>query len=175
MEETTIQRSPVPVRRGGRTGFSRRTKNNRSMFPAECHAEKHSHATDTLAYERGQELEGEKLSRKVSIRVEARPEIPQKDKSVMPMECKTDKTTSEDEDTRRASIQQTTDMLEHNIYEHMKQGKRLPKKPLVQGPLKQTPENIKTRSHSLRTTLVKDSTREERRANCTHQWKECSN
>jgi len=31
-----------------------------------------------------------------------------------------------------------------------------------------------TRSYTLRTTTVKDSTREERRANCIHQCKECS-
>jgi len=43
-------------------------------------------------------------------------------------------------------------MLEHNIHEHVKQ----------------------IRSYPLRTTAVKDSTREERRANCTHQCKECS-
>jgi len=68
------------------------------------------------------------------------------------MECETDKTESEDEATRRASVQQTIDMLEHNIHEHVKQ----------------------TRSYPLRTTAVKNSTREERRANCTHQCKEYS-
>jgi len=70
----------------------------------------------------------------------------------MPIECETDKTASEDKATRRASVQQTIDMLEHNIHEHVKHSKRLPKKPLVQGPLKQTPENIKT-SMSLRQLL----------------------
>jgi len=121
------------------------------MLPVECHAVEHSHATGILA-ECEHELEGEKSSRKVSIRAETRPKIPQKDKSVMSIECETDKTASEDEATRSTSIQQTIDMLEHNIHEHVKQ----------------------TRSYPLRTIAVKDSTREERRANCTHQCKECS-
>jgi len=66
-------------------------------------------------------------------------------------------------------------MLEHNIHEHVKYSKELLKKPMVQGALKQTLQNIKTRSHPLRTTAMKDLTREEIRANCTHQCKECSN
>jgi len=69
---------------------------NNSMFPTECHAEEHSHATGIPAHECRHELKGEKLSRKVSIRAEARPEIPQKDKSVISMEYETDKTASED-------------------------------------------------------------------------------
>jgi len=91
------------------------------------------------------------------------------------MECKTDKTTSEGEDIRSASVQQTIDMLEHNIHKHVKHSKGLLKKSLVQGALKQTPENIKTRSHPLCIIAVKDATCEEKRANCTHQCKECSN
>jgi len=73
MEETTIQKSPVPVRRSGRTGFSPRTTNNRPMLPAECHAAERADTT--------------------------RPEIIQKDKSDTSMECETDKTALEDEDT----------------------------------------------------------------------------
>jgi len=68
------------------------------------------------------------------------------------MECETDKTASKDEATRRASVQQTIDMLEHNIHEQVKQ----------------------TRSYPPRTTAAKDSTREKRRAYCTYQYKECS-
>jgi len=64
-------------------------------------------------------------------------------------------------------------MLEHNIHEHVKHSKGLLKKPLVQGAFKQTPENIKIRSHFLHT--ITNSTREERRTNCTYQYKECSN
>jgi len=91
------------------------------------------------------------------------------------MECETDNTASEDEAKQRTSVQQTIDMLEHNIQEHVKHSKGLLEKPMVQGALKQTLENIKIKSHPLRTTAVKDSTREERRASCTHQCKECSN
>jgi len=58
----------------------------------------------------------------------------------------------EDEDTQRANAQQTINMLEHNLQEHGKQ----------------------TTSYTVRTTAVKDSIREERRANYTHQCKECS-
>jgi len=90
------------------------------------------------------------------------------------MECETDKTASEDEATRSASVQQTIDMLEHNIHEHVKHSKGLLRKLLVQEALKQT-ENIQTKSHPLRITAVKDSTRKVRRANYTHQCKECSN
>jgi len=82
----------------------------------------------------------------------ARPEIPQKDKSDMSMEYVTDKTALEDKDTQRANAQQTIDMLEHNLQEDRKQ----------------------TTSYTLRTTTVKDSIREERIANCTHQCNECS-
>jgi len=114
------------------------------MLPAECHAEEHSHAIGTPTHECRHELEGEKLSRKVSIRAEAKSEIPQKDKSAMSIECETDKTASEDEATRRASIQQTIDILEHNIHEHVKHSKDLLKKPMAQEILKQTLENIKT-------------------------------
>jgi len=64
-------------------------------------------------------------------------------------------------------------MLEHNIDEDVKHSKGLLKKPMVQGILKQTLENINTRS--LRTTAMKDSTCEERRANYTYECKECSN
>jgi len=53
-----------------------------------------------LPAERGYELKGERLSRKISIRVEARPEISQKDKNVTSMERMTDKIVSEDEVTR---------------------------------------------------------------------------
>jgi len=88
------------------------------------------------------------------------------------MEYEIDMTASEDENTQSASVQQAIDMLENNIHKHVKHSKELLKKPLVQGALKQTPVNITTRSHPLRTITVKDSTREERR---THQCKECSN
>jgi len=74
-----------------------------------------------------------------------------------------------------ASVQQIIDMFENNICEYVKHSKRLLKKPLLQGALKQTPENITIRSHPLHTTAAKDLTREERRANSTHQCKECSN
>jgi len=67
------------------------------------------------------------------------------------MKCVTDKTALEDEDTQRTNTQQTIDMLEHNLQEHGKQ----------------------TRSYTLHTTIIKDSTREERRAICIHQCKEC--
>jgi len=72
MEVTTIQKSPVPVRRSGRTGSARRTTNNRPMLPAKGHA---------------------------AEKVDTRPELPQKDKSDTSMECETDKTALEDEDT----------------------------------------------------------------------------
>jgi len=145
------------------------------MLSAEYHIEEHNHAIGTPAHECGHELEGEKLSRKVSIRAEAKPEIPQKDKSVMSMECEIDNTASENENTRSASLQQAIDMLENNIHEHVKHSKDLLKKPLLQEVFKQTPENITIRSDPLRTTAMKDSTLEERRANCTYQCKECSN
>jgi len=66
-------------------------------------------------------------------------------------------------------------MLENNISEHVKHSNELFKKPMIQGTLKQTLVNIKTRPYPMRTTAEKDSTHEERRANCTHQCKECSN
>jgi len=81
-----------------------------------------------------------------------RPEIPQKNKNDTSMDCVSDKTALEDKDTQRVNAQQTIDMLEHNLQEHGKQ----------------------TTSYTLRTTAVKDSMREKRRANCTHQCKECS-
>jgi len=84
-------------------------------------------------------------------KVDARPELPQKDKSDMSVECETDKTALEDEDTQRANAKQIIDMLEH-IQEQGKQ----------------------TSPYTLRSTAVKDSTREEIRANCTHQYKEWS-
>jgi len=65
-------------------------------------------------------------------------------------------------------------MLEHNIHEHVKHSKRF-KKPMIQGALKQTLDNVKTRSYPLRIIAEKDSTHKERKANCTHQCKECSN
>jgi len=108
------------------------TINNFPMLPAECHAVEYSHATGTPTHECGQELEGEKLSPKVSIRAEAKPEISQKDKSVMPMERETNNTASEDEATRSASVQRIIDMLEHNIHEHVKRSEGLIKKLLVQ-------------------------------------------
>jgi len=58
MEETTIQKSPVPVRRSGRTDSSRGTTNNRPMLPAQYHA---------------------------AERADTRPEISQKDKSAYGM------------------------------------------------------------------------------------------
>jgi len=67
--------------------------------------EEHSHATSIPAHECGHELEGKKLSRKILIRAEAKPEISQKDKSVMSMEYETDNTALEDEATRRANVQ----------------------------------------------------------------------
>jgi len=96
----------------------------------------HSHATGTPTHECGHELEGEKLSRKLSIRAEIRPEISQKDKSVMSMERETNKTASENEDTRSASVQQTIVLFEDNIHERVKHSKGLLKKPLVQEALK---------------------------------------
>jgi len=83
-------------------------------------------------------------------KVDTRPELPQKDKSDTSMECETDKTALENEDTQRANAQQTIDMPE--LQEHGEQ----------------------TRSYTLRSTAVKDLTHEEIRANCTHQCKECS-
>jgi len=62
MEETTIHKSPVSVRRSGRTGSFQWTTNNCSMLPAKCHAEEHSHGTSTPVHECGHKLEGEKLS-----------------------------------------------------------------------------------------------------------------
>jgi len=73
MEETTVQRPPID-RKNGRVGSSRRTTSN-PMLPAECQTEEHSHATGT-PYESEHELVGERLSRKVSIRVEVKAEIP---------------------------------------------------------------------------------------------------
>jgi len=85
-------------------------------------------------------------------KADTRPELPQKDKSDTSMECETDKTALNNEDTQRANAQQTIDIPEHNLQKHGKQ----------------------TRSYILRSTAVKDSIREEIRANCTHQCKACS-
>jgi len=51
----------------------------------------------------------------VAEKADTRPELPQKDKSDTYMECETDKTALEDEDTQRANAQQTIDMPEHNL------------------------------------------------------------
>jgi len=50
-------------------------------------------------------------------KVDTRPELPQKDKSDMSMECETDKTALEDGDTQRANAQQIIDMPKHNLQE----------------------------------------------------------
>jgi len=173
MKETIIQSLPVPVKKSGRAGFSRRTRSNCPMLPAECKAEEHSHTTGTPAHECGYELENERLPRRVSIREETRSRTLEKNKSVIFMECETDKIASADEATRGVSVQQIIFMLEHNIHKHAKHSKRIPKKPMVQRALKQTLDKIK--SYSLRTTTENNPTHEERRTYCTHQCKECSN
>jgi len=104
MEEITTQRPPILVKRSGRASSSRRATSNCPMLPAECQAEEHCHATGNLAHECGHELEGERLSQRVSIRLKARPKIPQKDKSVTSIEYETDKIASEDEATQGASV-----------------------------------------------------------------------
>jgi len=67
-----MQRLPVPVKKSGRARSSRRTTSNRRTLPAEDQAEEHSHATGTPTHEFGHELEGESLSRRVSIKEKAR-------------------------------------------------------------------------------------------------------
>jgi len=53
-------------------------------------------------------------------------------------------------------------MLEHNIHEQAKNSKGMPKKPMVQRTLKQSQDNIKTRSYSVRTAAEHNPTHEER-------------
>jgi len=156
-------------------GSPRRTTGNYPMFPAECQAEVHSHVTDTPARECGYESETEKLSRRVSIKADTSSKTSQKDKTVTLMEWETDMNVSMDEATRETSAQQITDMLKQNNHGHVKHSRGIARKPMVQKPLKQTFDNIKTRSHPLHTTTESDLTYEERRVTCTHQCKKCSN
>jgi len=144
------------------------------MLLAKCQAEEHSHAINILAHECGQS-KGEKISRSVLIRADVRPKTPQKDKSATFMECEADMIASADEATRGTRVEQIIVMLEQNNHGHAKYSKRVPRKPMVQRTLKQTFDNIKTRSHPLRITAESDPTYKEKRAICIHQCKECSN
>jgi len=75
-----------------------------SNAPSRVQVEEYSHVTGIPAHECGHELEGERLSQRVSIKEEAKLKTPQKDKSVMFMECEVDKIASTDEATRGASV-----------------------------------------------------------------------
>jgi len=86
----------------------------------------------------------------------------------VPPKCETDKIVSGNEATRGARAQQIIVMLEHNNHRHAKYSKGVPKKLIVQRTLKQTFDNIKTRSYTLPTTAESDLTYEKRRAACIH-------
>jgi len=73
------------------------------MLPVVCQVEEHSHVTGTPTHECGHESQGERLSRRVSIRADARSKIPQKDKNATLMEFEVDKIATADEATRGAN------------------------------------------------------------------------
>jgi len=100
MKETMVQGYSVSAdERSGRVGSPHWLVNNCPMSPAECQAEKHSHAISTLAHEYWHEPEDEKLPQRVSRGTDASPKISQSNENVTLMETEIDMTTTADETT----------------------------------------------------------------------------